>query len=122
MGKVTISPDNAVSRIDTDTGVTLLAGTAYTQGMLVVKQDTGKWTNALIVLSGAVAATPQLSYDEQEIGWLAADVDATAADAAGVVYTGEFNLNKTTFSGAQTLADVAGILQAKGITLKDWRQ
>lgn len=120
MGKVTISPDNAVTRIDTDTGVTLLAGVAYTQGMLVVKQDTGKWTNALIVLSGAIAATPQLSYDGQEIGWLAADVDATAADSAGIVYTGEFNLNNTTFSGAQTLANVAGILQAKGITLKDW--
>ncbi len=120
MGKVTISPDNAVTRIDTDKGVTLLAGVSYTQGMLVVKQDTGKWTNALIVLSGAIAATPQLSYDGQEIGWLAADVDATLADSAGIVYTGEFNLNNTTFSGAQTLANVAGILQAKGITLKDW--
>lgn len=120
MAKVTIAHDNAVSRIDTDTGVTLLAGVAYTQGMLVVKQDTGKWTNALIVLSGAVAATPQLSYDAQEIGWLAADVDATLADQGGVVYTGEFNSNETTFSGAQTLAQTAGILQAKGITLKDW--
>lgn len=120
MAKVTIGHDDAVSRVDTDKGVTLASGVAYTQGMLVVKQDTGKWTNALIVLSGAVAATPQLSYDEQEIGWLAADVDATLADQAGVVYTGEFNLNKTTFSGAQTLAQTVGILQAKGITLKDW--
>ena len=116
----TVEHDNLVTRIDTDKGVTLASGTAYTQGMIVVKQDTGKWTNADIVLSGAVAATPQLSYDEQEIGILSEDVDATAADGAGVVYTGEFNSNNVTLPGTQTLADVAGILQAKGITLKDW--
>lgn len=120
MGKVTISPDNFVTRIDTDKGVTLLAGVSYTQGMLLVKQATGKWTTADVVLSGAAGVSPQLGYDLQEIGVLAADVDATLADGAGVVYTGEFNLNKITFNGAQTYAALAGILQAKGITLKDW--
>lgn len=120
MASRTVTHDNLVKRIDTDKGVTLASGTAYTQGMVVVLQDTGKWTNADVVLSGAAAATPQLSYDAQEIGILSEDVDATAADGAGVVYTGEFNSNEVTLPGAQTLAAIAGVLQAKGITLKDW--
>ena len=120
MGKTTISPDNLVSEIDENVGITLLTGTAYTQGMVVVKQDTGKYTNANIVLSGAIAATPQMSYDEQKIYILADDYDATGGDVAGVGYTGEFNLNNVTLPGAQTITNVDGILQAKGIKLRDW--
>lgn len=120
MAVTTVAHDNLVKRIDTDEGITLLAGVAYTQGMVVVKQDTGKYTNADIVLSGAIAATPQMSYDQQVIYVLADDYDATLADVAGVGYTGEFNSNSVTLPGAQTITNVAGILQAKGITLKDW--
>lgn len=120
MAKVTISPDDLVRSIDENVGITLLTGTAYTQGMVVVKQDTGKYTNADVVLSGAVAATPQMSYDEQTIYVLADDYDATSGDVAGVGYTGEFNSNNVTLPGTQTLTDVAGILQAKGIKLTDW--
>jgi len=116
----TVSHDNLVKEIDENVGITLLAGVAYTQGMVVVKQDTGKYTNADIVLSGAIAATPQMSYDEQKIYVLADDYDATAADMAGIGYTGEFNSNNVTLPGTQTLTDVDGILQAKGINLRDW--
>ena len=120
MAVTTVAHDNLVKRIDNDEGITLLAGVAYTQGMVVVKQDTGKYTNADVVLSGAIAATPQMSYDQQVVLVLADDYDATAADMAGVGYTGEFNSNNVTLPGTQTLTNLAGILQAKGITLKDW--
>ena len=120
MGKVTISPDNLVREINEDVGITILTGTAYTQGMVVVKQDTGKYTNADVVLSGAIAATPQMSYDQQTIYVLADDYDATSGDVAGVGYTGEFNENNVTLPGTQTLTNLAGILQAKGIKLTDW--
>ena len=120
MSASTVSLDNLVKSIDENVGITLKSGVSYTQGMVVVKQDTGKYTNANIVLSGAVAATPQMSYDQQTIYVLADDYDATLADVAGIGYTGEFNLNKVTLPGSQTLTAVAGILQAKGIKLKDW--
>jgi hypothetical protein len=121
MGKITISPDDLVREIELDVGITLLTGTAYTQGMIVVKQDTGKYTNADVALSGAIAATPQMSYDQQTLYVLAADYDATGGDVAGVGYTGEFNANNVTLPGIQTLTALAGILQAKGIKLTDWR-
>lgn len=120
MAKTTIAHDNLVSEIHDDVGITLLTGVAYTQGMVVVKQDTGKYTNADVVLSGAVAATPQMSYDEQAIYVLADDYDATSGDVAGVGYTGVFNENNVTLPGSQTITNLAGILQAKGIILKDW--
>ena len=120
MAKTTISPDNLVREIGENVGITLLTGTAYTQGMVVVKQDTGKFTNADVVLSGAAAATPQMSYDQQTIYVLADDYDATSADVDGIGYTGEFNRNNVTLPGSQTLSNLAGILQAKGIKLSDW--
>lgn len=120
MSVSTVSLDNLVKSIDENVGITLKSGVSYTQGMVVVKQDTGKYTNADIVLSGAIAATPQMSYDQQTIYVLADDYDATLADVAGIGYTGEFNLNEVTLPGTQTLTAVAGILQAKGIKLKDW--
>lgn len=120
MSVSTVSLDNLVKSIDENVGITLKSGVSYTQGMIVVKQDTGKYTNADIVLSGAVAATPQMSYDQQVVYVLADDYDATLADVAGIGYTGEFNLNEVTLPGTQTLTAVAGILQAKGIKLKDW--
>lgn len=120
MAKTTIAHDNLVSKIHDDVGITLLAGTAYTKGMIVVLQDTGKYTNADITLAGVAATTPQVTHDKQKILVLADDYDATAADVEGVGYTGVFNENNVTFPGAQTKADVAGILQAKDIILKDW--
>ena len=120
MAKTTISYDNLVGKIKDDVGITLLTGTNYTIGMVVVKQDTGKYTNANVVLSGVAAAAPQMSYDQQTIYVLADNYDATAGDVAGVGYTGVFNLNNVTLPGAQTLTNLAGILQAKDITLKDW--
>lgn len=120
MGKTTITHDNLVAEIGDTVGITLLTGTSYSAGDIVVLQDTGKYTDALIVLSGVSASTPQMSYDEQTILVLADDYDATSGDVEGIGYTGEFNINSVTFSGAQTLADVAGILQAKNIILKDW--
>lgn len=116
----TVAYDNLVEKLGETRGATLASGVSYTAGMVVVKQDTGKWTNADVVLSGVAASTPQLSYDGQEIGVLLEDVDASLADGAGVVGTGTFNENSVTLPGTQTKADIAGVLQAKGIQLKDW--
>ena len=118
MGVRTLAPDNLVIECEDDFGITLAAGKAYTKGEVVVLQDTGKYTNADVVLSGVAAATPQLSYDAQTVVVLVEDVDATLADAAGIGYTGEFNENNVKLPGTQTKAALAGILQAKGIILK----
>ena len=116
----TISHDNLFSSIKNDEGITLLAGTSYTKGMIIVKQSTGKYTNADVVLSGVSAAGLQLSYDEQTVLVLADDYDALLTDVEAAGYTGVFNKNKVTFAGSQTFQDVAGILQAKDIILKEW--
>lgn len=117
----TVSYENLVKVVHSDEGVTLLAGTSYTIGMLLVKQDTGKWTQADIVGSGVADATPQYGYDKQEIGVLLESVDATAADSAGVIATeGIFNENNIVFNGTQVKETLAGVLQAKGIKLEKW--
>ncbi len=114
MAKTTISHDNLVSEIKDDKGLILTSGTAYTQGMIVTSTDGVNYTNADIILSTVAG------FNTQTIFVLADDYDATAGDVAGVGYTGVFNENNVTLPGAQTLADVGGILQAKDIILKDW--
>ena len=119
MGKATIAQDNLVLEVNSDFGITLASGKVYLKGQVVVLQDTGKYTDADVVGSGVEAATPQLSYDAQTVCVLADDYDATLSDVSGVGYTGEFNANNVTLPGSQTLSTIAGILQAKGITLKE---
>lgn len=121
MGKVTISPDDLVQEIGETEGITLLTGTAYTQGMVVTLQNTGKYANAIVLNPEDTPAGTELPFSEQKVYILAADVDATAADAEGIGYTGTFNANKVTFGAAQVVAEVAGTLQAKNIILNDWR-
>jgi len=121
MGKITISPDDLVQEIGETESITLLTGTAYTQGMVVVLQDTGKYENEIILNPEDTPAGTELPYSEQKVYILAADVDATGGDAEGVGYTGTFNANKVTFGSTQVVADVAGTLQAKNIILNDWR-
>jgi len=120
MGKVTIAPDNLVRVIGDTEGITLLTGTAYTQGMAVTLQNTGKYSQGIIINPEDTPAGTELPFSEQKVYILAADVDATGGDAEGVGYTGEFNSNNVTLPGAQTEAQVAGTLQAKNIILNDW--
>ncbi len=122
MGKITIAPDNFVKNIGDTEGITLLTGTAYTQGMVVTLQNTGKYSQGIIINPEDTPAGTELPFSEQKVYVLAADVDATGGDAEGVGYTGEFNLNKITFGGAQVIANVKGTLQAKNIILNDWSQ
>ena len=121
MAKITISPDDLVHVIDETEGITLLTGTAYTQGMVVTLQNTGKYANAIVINPEDTPAGTELPFSEQKVYILAADVDATGGDAEGIGYTGTFNANKVTFGAAQTVAQVAGTLQAKNIILNDWR-
>jgi hypothetical protein len=122
MGKITIAPDNFVKEIGDTEGITLLTGTAYTQGMAVTLQNTGKYSQGIIINPEDTPTGTELPFSEQKVYILAADVDATGGDAAGIGYTGEFNSNKVTLPGSQTEAQVAGTLQAKNIILNDWSQ
>jgi len=121
MGKATIASDNFVRVIGDTESITLLTGTAYTQGMVVTLQDSGKYENAIILNPEDTPAGTELPFSEQKVYILSSDVDATGGDAEGVGYTGEFNLNKITFGGSQVIANVEGTLQAKNIILNDWR-
>jgi len=122
MAAVTISPDNLVMRIEDTESITLLTGTAYTAGMVVTLQNSGKYSQGIVINPEDTPAGTELPFSEQKVFILAESVDATGGDKVGVGYTGEFNSNKVTFGGAQTLAQVAGTLQAKDIILKDWNK
>ena len=98
--------------------VTLKSGVAYTKGMLVTLQNTGKYTNG-IVYNPEDGAT----FGRQVIGILVDDVDATSTDKVGVIATDAVaNLNKITFASGQTLAHIAGTLQAKNLKLEGWNK
>jgi hypothetical protein len=121
MSSRNIEYHNLVSNITDTVSVTLKQSvTAYTAGMIVVNQDDDKYHNELIVLSGASASTPQVSYDAQNVYVLVEDVDASAGDVVAVAYSGTFNRSKISFKSPQTEATVKGILQAKNIILKNW--
>lgn len=121
MASRNIGYHNLVSNITNTVSVTLKQSvTAYTAGMIIVNQDDDKYHNDLIVLSGASASTPQVSYDAQNVYVLVEDVDASLGDVVAVAYSGTFNRSKITFKSPQTEANVKGILQAKNIILKDW--
>lgn len=114
MAKTTKTYDNFVKTIKDDFGITLASGKNYPAGTIVTSTDGLTWTNADVILSTVAG------FNTQTVYVLAVEVDATAANAAGVGYTGEFNLNNVTLPGTQTLAEIAGVLQAKDIILKDW--
>lgn len=117
-----LKTDDLFMQVNDTKSVTLQSGVAYTKGMLVTSQNTGKYTN------GAVAnpeSTPSgaLPFSRQEIGILVDDVNATSTDKVGVIATDAVaNLNKITFASGQTLALIAGTLQAKNLKLEGWNK
>ena len=116
----TVTHDNLVKKIEETEGITLLTGTAYTIGMVVTLQNTGKYSQGIVINPEDTPTGTELPFSEQKVYVLSADVDATGGNAEGVGYTGEFNLNNVVFGGAQVIADVEGTLQAKNIILNDW--
>ena len=101
----TIESNNLIQRIDDTVGVTLAAGT-YTAGMLIV--DGGAtWSHADVVVGTRALV-------------LLEDVVTTEDGTGAVGAIGQFNTNKITFNGTQTAANIAAILQEKGIHLKAW--
>ena len=107
-----LKTDDLFMQVNDTKSVTLASGVAYTKGMLVTLQSTGKYTNG-----------PVANADRQVIGILVDDVDATSTDKVGVIATDAVaNLNKVTFASGQTLADIAGILQAKNLKLEGWNK
>ena len=108
-----LKTDDLFMQVNDTKSVTLAAGVAYTKGMLVTLQNTGKYTNGIVANPGV----------DQVIGILVDDVDATSTDKVGVIATDAVaNLNKITFAPGQTLAHIAGTLQAKNLKLEGWNK
>lgn len=110
----TVSYDNTVKSIDKDFGITLASGKVYPAFTVVTSVDGVTWTDADVILSTVAG------FNTQTVYVLSEEVDATEANAAGIGYTGEFNSNNVKLPGSQTLTEIAGVLQAKNIILKDW--
>ena len=98
---------------ETESIVLAQDATLYTQGMIVVKENDGKYRNDLIMNPEDTPAGTQLPFSEQKVYVLSEDADATAADITTVGYTGEFNRSSITYLAPQVEADVKGTLQAK---------
>lgn len=118
-----LKTDDLFMQVNETISVTLASGVAYTKGMLVTLQNTGKYTNGIVVNPEDTAAGTELPFSEQVIGILVDDVDATSTDKVGVIATDAVaNLNKITFATGQTLANIAGTLQAKNLKLEGWNK
>ena len=118
-----LKTDDLFIQVNDTKSVTLSSGVAYTKGMLVTLQNTGKYTNGIVINPGLAVTGTQLPFGEQVIGILVDDVDATSADKVGVIATDAVaNLNKITFASGQTLAQIAGTLQAKNLKLEGWNK
>ena len=118
-----LKTDDLFIQVNDTKSVTLSSGVAYTKGMLVTLQNTGKYTNGIVINPEDSRAGTELPFSEQVIGILVDDVDATSTDKVGVIATDAVaNLNKITFASGQTLAHIAGTLQAKNLKLEGWNK
>ena len=118
-----LKTDDLFIQVNDTKSVTLSSGVAYTKGMLVTLQSTGKYTNGIVINPEDSRSGTELPFSEQVIGILVDDVDATSTDKVGVIATDAVaNLNKITFAPGQTLAHIAGILQAKNLKLEGWNK
>lgn len=118
-----LKTDDLFMQVNDTKSVTLNSGVAYTKGMLVTLQNTGKYTNGIVVNPQTPVSGTQLPFSEQVIGILVDDVNATSADRVGVIATDAVaNLNKITFAAGQILAHIAGTLQAKNLKLEGWNK
>lgn len=118
-----LKTDDLFMQVNDTKSVTLKSGVSYTAGMLVTLQNDGKFTNGIVIAPGASLTGTQVAYDKQIVGVLREAVDATSADKVGVIITdGVFNQNKITFASGQTLAHIAGILQAKNLKMEGWNK
>ena len=116
-----LKTDDLFMQVNDTQSVTLASGVAYTKGMLVTLQNTGKYTNGIVVNPEDTPAGTELPFGKQVIGILVDDVDATSADKVGVIATDALaNINKITFATGQTYLNIIGTLQAKNIKLKRW--
>lgn len=118
-----LKTDDLFIQVNDTKSVTLNSGVAYTKGMLVTLQNTGKYTNGIVINPEDGVGGTQLPFSEQVIGILVDDVDATSTDKVGVIATDAVaNLNKITFASGQILAHIAGTLQAKNLKLEGWNK
>lgn len=110
----TYTPDQLIAGHNMPTvteKVTVLTGQNLTRGTVV----------GLVTASGKAKALDKTSVDGSQnfYGILAVDVDATSADADGVVYlTGEYNQAALTFGGTTVAADVKAEARFAGVFLR----
>lgn len=104
MAQTVVGSKNLVNKIEKTKGVTLVAG-AFTAGTILVGAEGG--TFSLADVDGTAG---------QQVGILLNDV-ADTDPRETIIATGEFNVDKITFSGLQTHATIAGHLANKNITL-----
>ena len=108
----TYSPDNLIAGDFPlrSQGGTLLAGQSYVRGSVLGKVDASK----KLTLCDPAAD----DGSENPVGILIADVDATSADAAGMMYiSGDFNENALTIGGSGTADDIRDALRDLNIYL-----
>ncbi len=118
-----IATDDLFMTVNETKSVTLKSGVSYTKGMIVTLQNNTKYTNGIIINPEDTPVGTELPFSEQVVGILANDVDATLADQVGVIATDAVaNLNKITFPSTQTIAQVAGTLQAKNLKMEGWNK
>lgn len=102
-----------VEKITSSTGITLLAGTAYQAGDIVV-------SNGLKFEHIATPLSTVATFNSATVLVLTQDYDATSADMAAVGHTGIFNEDEITLGGSQSLTDVRASLLTKDIILRKW--
>ena len=118
-----LKTDDLFMQVNETISVTLASGVAYTKGMLITKQNTGKYTNGIVVNPEDTATGTALPFSKQAIGILVDDVDATSTDKVGVIATDAVaNANKITLAAGQTYPNILGTLQAKNLKLKGWNK
>lgn len=91
---------------------TLVSGQNLSRGCVVGK----------ITASSKLTACDHTASDGSEtpFGVLAADCDASAADASCVIYDfGKFNSDKLTFGGSSTISDLKAAMKAVNLYVKD---
>ena len=118
-----LKTDDLFMQVNDTKSVTLKSGVAYTKGMLVTLQNTGKYTNGIVVNPEDTPAGTALPFSKQLIGILVDDVDATSAEKVGVIAIDAVaNMNKITFAAGQTHTNILGTLQAKNLKFKGWNK
>jgi uncharacterized protein YunC (DUF1805 family) len=111
----TVAYQDVMKRVHDRQPVMLKAATTFTTGDLVTTgatQSGGFYVADKVAATGAVGERCYVYLGETKL--------IGATPEAGVVYTGEFNIDKINFTGANTAINIQGVLKANDIILEKW--